>query len=81
CEKSARSKYVRQLASHLSMALCIDPHAQSLVITLCDGNASNNFEALKCWIDKKLSGEIATQKASFWEGELAKVLDDVVWSA
>ena len=78
-EKAARRKFVRQLASHLSMVFYINPQEQMLVITLCGGgSARNNLEALSRWIDTKLTDENANEKAEFWEGELVSVLSEIV---
>lgn len=73
CEKSKRRKVVQQLASHLSMVFYINPDEQALVLTLCGGHVKNNLEALKCWIETRLTDDNNEEQASFWESELSRV--------
>ncbi|MFT4929121.1 MAG: hypothetical protein ACI8WB_005251 [Phenylobacterium sp.] len=74
CERAKRRKAVQQLASHLAMVFCISPDQHALVYTLCGGGVKNNFEALKSWVDAKLTDENAEEQVSFWESELSRVL-------
>jgi hypothetical protein len=76
-KKAVRRKFVAQLASHLCMVFHINPNEQALVMTLCAGNADNNREALKFWVETKLTDENKAEGMAYWEGLLARLLNGI----
>ena len=75
--KAVRRKQINQLAAHLCMVFHINPNEQALVMTLCGGNACNNLESVKSWLDGNLHDSNKGERFGYWEGELSKVLSNL----
>ena len=65
-QKAALKRQVNQLAAHLVMKFNINGHDQSLVLTLCDGSANNNLEAVKVWVAKQLIDDSCATGKAHW---------------
>ena len=46
-------------------------------MTLCDGGAKSNLDALQQWVDRKLSDDISNVDKEDFEMQLAQVLNEI----
>lgn len=58
------------------MKFNIIAYDQSLVLSLSDGTANNNLEAVKFWLAKQLVDNAGAGK-EYWENQLGRTLSEI----
>lgn len=75
-EQAERKRTIKLIFIYLINLFHIPPHDKGLVILLCGEFQKNNEEALKVWIDKRLSEENKND-VDYWKYELEKSLSEL----